>query len=274
MKTIIRIELERAFRGIGIKIALLIGMGVSIANLIVEVIPRASNPLKYFDVNYQTLPYSVFNSWMGGSSNYEYQLFIRLIPILVVLPYGVSYFTDLKTGIVKNFYSRIKKADYIFAKYFAVFISGGFVIVVPLIFNLFVTSAILPSLVSANGTYNINANGMWSSIFYTHTYIYIFMYLILNFIMSGLVGCIALTISQFVNNRFVAMLFPFLLCEFTNAITRFSIINIIKGMAPNRFFSISQLGCNYKESAIIVIIILFIVGYGLFYFRGIKNDTL
>lgn len=274
MKTIMKIELERAFKGIGFQITLLIGMGISIANLILQVIPRAMNPLKYFDVNYQTLPYSVFNSWIGGNSNYQYQLFIRIIPILVVLPYGVSYFTDMKTGIIKNFYSRTKKSNYIVAKYFAVFISGGFVIVTPLLFNLLVTSVLLPSLVAANGTYGINANGMWSSIFYTYPYIYIFMYLILNFIMSGLLGCIALTISEFVNNRFVAMLFPFLLCEFTNAITRYSSISIVRGMAPYRFFSITQLGCNYMESAIIVIILLFIVGYGLFYFRGIKDDTL
>jgi len=274
MKTIMKIEMERAFKGIGIKIALLIGMGLSIANLILHVIPRANNPLVFFDVNYQIFPYSVFNSWMGANSNYQYQLFIRLIPILVVLPYGISYFTDMKTGIVKNYYSRMKKSNYIIAKYCAVFASGGLVIVIPLIFNLLVTSAILPSLVSANGTYSINANGMWSSIFYTNPYLYITMYLILNFIIAGFLGCIALTISQFVNNRFVAMLFPFLLCEFTNAITRYSSINIIKGIAPYRIFSISQLGFNYKESAIIVIVILFIVGYGLFYFRGVKDDTL
>jgi len=92
--------------------------------------------------------------------------------------------------------------------------------------------------------------------------------------MAGLVGCIALCVSQLVNNRFVAMLFPFLLCEFVSAISRYSSNYVIRGMAHYRFFSISQLGYNYLESAVVVIIVLFVVGFGIFYVKGVKDDTL
>ena len=113
-----------------------------------------------------------------------------------------------KKGIVKNYYSRTKKINYILAKYIAVFLTGGTAAVLPLMLNLFATSAVIPSFIAITDTIPCNANGMWSYILFTHPYIYYLLYFILQFICAGLLATMSFVISMYVNNAFIVLLFP------------------------------------------------------------------
>jgi len=275
MRTLLKIELERAFRGIGIKIALLIGLLISIANLVLEVYPKTENPLRVFVADAQMLPYNVFNSWIGGRINFEYSLFIFIIPILVVIPYGATYFSDMKSGVIKNYYTRIEKKKYLIAKSIAVFLSAGVVTVVPLIVNLAITSAMLPSIIpQPTGEFSIRANAIWSSIFYTYPYIYIMLYMLVIFLLSGCIACVTLSLSLFANNKFVAMLFPFLLCNVIRILSSYSYYYVINGLGWTRIFDMTQMGVNFFPSILIDIILFASIGIFLFWWKGGRDDAL
>ena len=133
MKIMIKTELERAFKSWGFWIALIIGIGISVSQIVTRIIPAAINPISFFEPDNATvMPASAFQMWLGNGVTFEYTLYVRLIPILAAMPYAVTYLSDIKSGIIKNYISRTAKINYLVAKYMAVFITGGIVIILPL----------------------------------------------------------------------------------------------------------------------------------------------
>ena len=175
MKVMIKTELERAFKSWSLWLALIIGMGLSIAQIITRIIPAAMNPLMgYMPDNATLMPISAFQVWIGNGVSFEYSLFIRLIPILAAMPYAVTYLSDIK-----------------------VFVTGGVVVVMPLLINYLTAITILPSLVWPVGVFASSPKSIWSAIFYTHPHIYMIMYMILLFVCGGLMATIALIIANY-----------------------------------------------------------------------------
>ena len=251
MKVMIKTELERAFKSWSLWLALIIGMGLSIAQIITRIIPAAMNPLMgYMPDNATLMPISAFQVWIGNGVSFEYSLFIRLIPILAAMPYAVTYLSDIKSGIIKNYVTRTAKFNYLAAKYIAVFVTGGVVVVMP-----FATSP----------------KSIWSAIFYTHPHIYMIMYMILLFVCGGLMATIALIVSNIVNNRFVAMLAPYIITEFANAILRMSDKKWLRGIAPTKLFNMAQ--TNTGASFIVYIAVLPILGVVVYFIGGLKHET-
>ncbi len=274
MKKMIKIELERAFSGTGLKLSLIIGMIITIEHYIRNVIPMAVAPLQFYEYNNATsLPLSVFNCWIGGGVNFENELFVRIIPLLAAIPYAITYCSDIRTGIVKNYYIRTKKIHYLFSKYLAVFLTGGTAVTVPLLINFLATAAVLPSIVWPIGSFPINANGMWSSIFYSNPYLYIIMYFCLQFICGGLLATLALIISSWINNIFMALLSPYIICEFLNAITRLAKTAWGKGLAPYRMFSICQVAPNHAVCYILFMIVILCMGVLFYFVKGVHDET-
>ena len=181
MKQMLKIELERAFRSSGFWLSLMIGMLISIIQYIQKVIPAVSEillPMK----DKLAIPVCVHQTWIAMGDGWYYTLFVRLIPLLAVIPYAVTYYTDNKKGIVHNYYSRTNKINYLLAKWMAVFITGGMTAIIPLMVNLMATSAVLPSFIALDYIISCNANGMWSYILYSHPFIYYILSFILQFI--------------------------------------------------------------------------------------------
>lgn len=274
MKKMMKIELERAFTSIGLKLSLMIGMIIVIEHFVRMVLPMAIEPLRYYQYSDpSSMPASVFNYWIGGSVNFENELFVRIIPLLAAIPYAITYCSDIRTGIVKNYYIRTKKINYLFSKYLAVFLTGGTAVIVPLLINFLATAAVLPSLVWITGTFPVNANGLWSSIFYSYPYLYIIMYMCLQFVCGGLLATLALVISSWINNIFMALLSPYIICEFLNAVTRLSKTIWIRGLAPYRMFNMCQVNPNYAVSYIIFIITILCVSILFYFVKGVRDET-
>ena len=243
MKVMIKTELERAFKSWSLWLALIIGMGLSIAQIITRIIPAAMNPLMgYMPDNATLMPISAFQVWIGNGVSFEYSLFIRLIPI-----------------------------NYLAAKYIAVFVTGGVVVVMPLLINYLTAITILPSLVWPVGVFASSPKSIWSAIFYTHPHIYMIMYMILLFVCGGLMATIALIVSNIVNNRFVAMLAPYIITEFANAILRMSDKKWLRGIAPTKLFNMAQ--TNTGASFIVYIAVLLILGVVVYFIGGLKHET-
>lgn len=277
MKQMLKIELERAFKSAGLKVSLLIGIVISALHFFQKVVPVALNPLRFYKTGTLNTVANVNNTWMAMGEGWHYTLYVRLIPLLVVIPYAITYYTDNKKGIVKNYYSRTKKINYILAKYIAVFLTGGTAAVVPLMLNLFATSAVIPSFNAITDAIPCNANGMWSYILFTHPYIYYLLYFILQFICAGLLATMSLVISMYVNNAFIVLLFPSVLCEFLNAVLGWLPIKdyrYIRAAAPWRLFRIDQIAISYWQSYVIFICVILLLDLIIYVWRGVKNDAL
>ena len=175
MKQMLKIELERAFKSAGLKVSLLIGIVISTLHFFQKVLPTALDPLHFYKTGNLETVANVNNMWMAMGEGWHYTLYVRLIPLLAVVPYAVTYYTDYKKGIVKNYYTRTKKINYISAKYIAVFLTGGTAAVAPLVLDLIATSAVMPSFIAISHTVPCNGNGIWSYILFSHPYYILFV---------------------------------------------------------------------------------------------------
>ncbi len=145
--------------------------------------------------------------------------------------------------------------------------------VLPLLVNLLATAMMLPSIIWNNGTFCYSANSMWSSIFFTHPYVYYLLYFILQFICGGLLATVSLMVSLWVNNTFIVLLFPVVLCEFMNAASSWFPYVKVRAIAPYRLFSMSQMAPNYWESYVLFMVMIVVLDVVLYIWRGLKNDT-
>ena len=275
MKQMLKIELERAFKSAGLKVSLLIGIVISALHFFQKVLPTALDPLHFYKTGNLETVANVNNMWMAMGEGWHYTLYVRLIPLLAVVPYAVTYYTDYKKGIVKNYYTRTKKINYISAKYIAVFLTGGTAAVAPLVLDLIATSAVMPSFIAISHTVPCNGNGIWSYILFSHPYIY-YCYIYSPVICAGLMATMSLVVSLYVNNAFIVLLFPSVLCEFINAVSTWIPVKYryIKGAAPWRLFRIDQVAINYWQSYVIFICVVLLFDLVIYVWRGVKNDAL
>lgn len=158
---------------------------------------------------------SLFNHWIGGEfSSLGFTLFFTLFPILAVLPYGWSYFSENKAGYVKAVVTRSGKPKYFLAKYIGVFVTGGLVILLPQILNIIIVASFVPAITPTKLyplSYAVVHGSTWSEVFYTHPLLYVGLYLILNFIFAGIFATMSLAFSFYIKNRIAVLLIPFFL---------------------------------------------------------------
>lgn len=159
---------------------------------------------------------SLYNHWLGGESrSFGFTLFFTLLPLIATFPYGWSYYLETKKGYVKSVVIRSGKQSYFSAKYIATFLAGGIVIFLPLLFNFLIIAAFVPATMPTNIAnihtlaYPVANTSMWSSLFYTQPLLFVFLYLILNFVFGGLFATMSLALSFFVKNRIAVLLVPF-----------------------------------------------------------------
>lgn len=210
MKEGIKLELYRAFHNVWYIVAVGAGCLIAAAHFIMFVLPKT----QYIGANTNMeYPQSVYNSClMVGMDGFYGYLFYYGIILLGTLPYGISYFTDKKEGYIKNIYSRMNRKYYLTGKYLAVFLSAASVCLIPLIFNFYLTALVLPAVIPQAGTgmFILQSQCMFSGIFYTHPFLYICIYLLIDGAMTGLFACLTLLLSDIANNRYLILFVPFL----------------------------------------------------------------
>ncbi len=209
MKSLLKIELRRAFfNNTWFLSAVLLGLIITGSQLLQTVVPVACNLDKYMN-----RPGYLFSRWIGGAlMGVQPFLYYLLLPVIAVLPYAGSFFEDKKDGYLKNILIRAEKKNYLAAKYLAVFLSGGTAVVIPLLANFAVTALLLPAIRPQPTTalYAIGAASLWCDLFYTHPFVYVFLYLMIDFIFGGFIAAVALAVSYSAEHWFTVLFFPFL----------------------------------------------------------------
>jgi len=274
MKALLKVEFERAFRSRGLLLSLMVGFILAVVQFIVVVIPRSKNILEYFHGNASTYPYSVFNSWFGMDDTHPYLIiYMTIFPILATLPYAVSYFEDRKKGYIKGLCTRAKRNHYLMAKYAATFVSGGIVVVLPMVFNLILTASVVPSLIPVgNGLFKLCGVAMFADIFYTHPYMYILIYLLMYFVYGGVFASLALACSYIFDYSFFVIIFPFAIYYGIGIISPYARTVATQLINPRFLLTMSQPGIIMEVTFFGEIIIIGILAYAVYMWKGVRND--
>ena len=167
---------------------------------------------------------------------------------------------DSRTGIIKSIYIRTNRQQYLTAKLLAVFLSGGFTAVIPIIINYFLVSLCVPAVIphAATGFFPIFAQSTWAEIFYTNPWLYVLLFAILLFLTAGILACSALAFSFFIKYSYVVILTPFLLflaISYASSLvsSRFP-TNISHWIVPSQSFAPLNLLVVTGELAIILLV--------------------
>lgn len=150
--------------------------------------------------------------WIGIRQTSVSNALYYVLPLICAFVYGTSYRNDLKSGYYNNILVRGKKKQYYLSKLLAVFLSGGTVSVIPLLFSLLLGLLHFPMGPSVPGffMFGIDERRVFGDLFYASPMAYIIIYIIYDFCFFGVVSCICLSVSCIEDNYFMVLTAPFM----------------------------------------------------------------
>ncbi|WP_302669246.1 hypothetical protein [Eubacterium sp. AF15-50] len=249
------IELKKAFINKKMLIILCVACGISLSEIVTNVIPVMELNNTNTDI-----PISAFEKMfpMIGVEAPQFYIYIFTIIIFATIPYASTTYSELKKGVVKNIFIRTKRSHYYIAKYIVTFLSGGTIVVVPLLLNTLVTALLLPSIEpdAAMGFYGIDYQCMLVDLFYSNTYLYLILYMLIDFVVFGLLNTLSVTAVWVLNNEFAVLMLPFLVytgSDLLSQATGYTEIALPTKMYPKQVFPV-----NGTEILIYIIALLMI----------------
>lgn len=221
MKRAIKTELYRAFTGAGLYISAAIGLAICAVHFFVYLIPASelfeksySNPQPMIGFDW------LFSAWMGGNSyNVCGYILFLLLPILSATAHADSFCADRASGYINGIISRVSRRDYYTAKYIASFVAGGTVIAVPLLLSLAISSMMLPSMIpQMSSGYPVGNQSIMCGLFYSHPYVYNFLYILIDFVFGGITAAVSLVVAVVSTSRILSLISPFIFYVFFNSV--------------------------------------------------------
>lgn len=271
MKQMYLFEIKRMLKNPGFYIALLIGMIVSAVHWIVLVVPCARGMDKYMSMDFAlTYPPNLYNNWICEGNNMYSYLYFLILPIMVTLPYATTFFSDVNNHLIEFICTRAAKRQYLYAKFTAVFLSGGIVSCLPLVFNILLCMAVVPVIKpeAADSTSNMVPKGSFSTLLFSHPAVYIAISLIVIFIFSGALAVFALNVAFYSNHIFTVLLAPLVLNVFLSAL--FQLLNL-QSWEPSNFINPAYNSPRMVPFIVETVVLLIITGWEFIY-RGRQED--
>lgn len=218
---------------------------------------------------------TVFNCWIGGEPfSLGSSIYFFVFPLLLALPYGWSYSEERKCGYRRMMITKTGKKKYYCAKYVAVFLSGGVAMVLPLIFNFWMTLLVVPAIlpdVTMNMFYGVFGGSFLAELYYTVPFLYVAIYLFIDFVYCGFLVCICMAVSGIVRQKWGVVLIPFLLLLFVHVITDYIYSDpsvAYKELSPLYFLRGVEVRYSFSGS----IILLFAIGLLVISLIGIIKE--
>jgi len=259
-------ELKRAVSRLSFKIVILIGIVFSVLSLFQTGILGYTSSYEYI----HTYWVSPFDRFIFFNLNPVSNILIMILPLLCTLCFSDSYLEDMSSGFLKSIYTREKKQSYLIAKFSANFIVSGVAFAAPLVLNLISLMMLFPNIQPHPilGKTTIFQGGLFPQFYYNHPVLYIFMWIFIYFLYSGVIGSIGLTLGIFIKNKFIILVSPFLIWWFGEVI--FEFLNLGK-FSPFQFLYLS----NSQNISIIIFefILLLSITFIPFYIGGCINET-
>lgn len=267
----IKIELNRAFINKMFLISLVLSFLIVILQVVQDALPYANELYLYPD----QYPPSIYNSCLGLSVSVWNAIFYLIFPVLSAMPYADSFLSDKKSGYIKNIYTRTNKKNYLIAKFISVFLSGGMVVLLPLLLNILLVALCVPAVIpdASTGFFPIFSNFTGAEVYYTNPLLYVLLYALLMFFVSGCFACTSLLFSFFVKYKYVVLMSPFLLFMAISCIsTLLSLnnpLNISQWIIPSQQFQTLNLSV-----AIIEMLAILFLTYIIYFLKGTHDDTI
>lgn len=218
---------------------------------------------------------TVFNCWIGGEPfSLGSSIYFFVFPLLIALPYGWSYSEERKCGYRRMMITKTGKKKYYCAKYVAVFLSGGVAMVLPLIFNFWMTLLVVPAIlpdVTMNMFYGVFGGSFLAELYYTVPFLYVAIYLFIDFVYCGFLVCICMAVSGIVRQKWGVVLIPFLLLLFVHVITDYIYSDpsvAYKELSPLYFLRGVEVRYSFSGS----IVLLFAIGLLVISLIGIIKE--
>ena len=293
MKNIIKLELKKAiiskFFLMGLAILLLFAIlsGIYMLENRVSYNPNDITSLEYYFENgkFKTNPdlslYGFYNSWVGGEALSLFQsLFFNLLPIGAAIPFAWSYHTERKSGYLKNIASRTDKKKYFIAKTIAVFISGALVVLIPLIVNIALVSAFVPSIDPFAGYtfYNYHYVGeMWIEYYFTNPALYVSLYVLFDALYGGIFALLSFATAFYIKNILAVLFLPYCLTMVVGYLQNIIIANgwfdVTYTISPSYYLHSLMYGGSRIEWVIISItLFLLTFSLGSIFVRGFNDE--
>ncbi len=221
MINLLKIELRRAFGNTTFKIVALVGVAVAVGSFFTKdvwtickywldysmgkdlMIPPES--LRFMD-----MPLVVWAPMLGTACK-VYNTWLMLLPLFCAAPYATTYFTDKQNGLINQLVMRSGKRNYYWSKIIVSFINGGTVAVIPLIVNLLILMCFLPwgLPLYASHAYIAVPGDLFFDIFYTYPALFVILYIVLTFILFGLINAMCVVLAHIVENRYALLVSTF-----------------------------------------------------------------
>lgn len=274
-----RIELQRAFHNRGMLLSLTIGCILSLAHVIqYQILPYYLNngivrpEMTEFSKVRTVAPSAIAGAWLAGNpATWTEFVFFLILPILAMLPFGVSYFSDCESGYLKNIYTRMPRKQYLTNKFLAAFLSGGTAVSIPLGLNLICSLIFLPNLLPPTiHPYNfINPTRFLYELYFSRPFLYIGFFVVLDFLLGGMFACIALAASYLSDYKVIVGIVPFFLQ------LGIHILATMLGKLDYSSVFFAQAGYGLRHWWIFVL--YFLIGIGIswlfFFYKGVRDDV-
>lgn len=260
-----KMEFYRALKSRGLLLSLFAGLLIAVCHFVFTVVPLKNN------IMLSNYPLSIFAKWIGGENSTVFPtLYYFTVPVLASLPFAGSYKEDVSSGYIKNITTRISRKEYLRAKYIVTFLIGGIVSVFPMLVNFILTSMVLPAIhpQSSTGYFPIFSYSMIGDLFYSHPFVYLFIYMIINFVFLGLLSTLALVATYVCDTLFTTILSPFICYLFVYAVTQ---LTNLQQLCPYGFLRPSQPIITNPYVLLGEIVLMFAMG-GIYYYVGKKKD--
>ncbi len=267
----VRFELSRAFYNNKMILSILLGLILAITHFCVEVLPKSQHIYPSLDIPF---PWTVYDSniILDGGSIFLHIYYYAII-LLASIPFASSYYTDIQTGFIKNICLKMKKSQYLLAKYIAVFLSAGVAGVIPVIINIMLTMTVLPSLTpqAGAGVFPILGQVFLAEIYYQNPMFYTLIYIFIEFMFSGVLACMALVFAKILNNEYLVYFSPFLIYFSAHAVFPLLALQELDFM-----LLITPISYYEKTWGLItgVFSLLFLISFLPFYREGCVKDVI
>ena len=194
-----------------------------------------------------------------------------------MLAYGWSYSSDVRSGYIKSIITRTSKLKYHTSKYFATFISGGLVVLIPVLVNILTLACFMPFRmpnISESAYYAELPAFAFANLFYKAPALYMVIILIFHFILGGLFATFAMAVSMFTTNKYIVTLFPFVF-SFLYSYACSMFLNRLFWGEMDPLYQINKLSVTYRilEYIILVYGVFFVFTAGIIFFKGMKKDV-
>lgn len=225
MNKALKYEFKKMFHKTSYKIVLLIGAilavmesGWAYKNIYKVNLMGLDVIMRDGDMYHDFFPTGILECWLGCESHSVYnQLFIKILPLLAVIPFAITFCDEWRTGYSAMVVTQCGRKKYVIAKAIAVFVSGGIGVSFPLILSILCAGLYVPNMPSNPRSMQVYLSdlSMWSELYFEKPILYVIAYtFLICFIFGGIYALLTMVISFWSRNRFVSILFPFVLQMF------------------------------------------------------------